>query len=115
MADTVIADNPPNDGREWDCQCARCGSSCIFESCEHCGGDGVDDWGEDDWDEWQGGPTTCDICQGDGGWMVCCSSPGWCEANPMPGREAISRGATEWFALPERKASALQIVEGEKP
>lgn len=25
---SVIAKLPPNDGREWDCQCARCGSSC---------------------------------------------------------------------------------------
>lgn len=24
---TVIANHPPQDGREWDCQCARCGST----------------------------------------------------------------------------------------
>lgn len=27
MGEAVIAPYPPNDGREWDCQCARCGST----------------------------------------------------------------------------------------
>jgi hypothetical protein len=97
----TIAENPPNDGREWDCQCARCGSSCYSASCEHCGGSGVDDWDEGDWD--YEGPSTCDICQGEGGWMVCCSSLEWCEAHPIEGREAVTRGQIEWFTFDGRQ------------
>jgi hypothetical protein len=93
----LIADNPPNDGRDWDCQCARCGSSCVSETCDTCGGTGVNDWGEDDWD--YGGPQACDICEGGGGWMHCCSSLDWCEAHPIEGRENTGRGAIEWFAF----------------
>jgi hypothetical protein len=28
MADSYFGDGPPADGRDWYCQCARCGSSC---------------------------------------------------------------------------------------
>jgi hypothetical protein len=97
----LIADNPPNDGREWDCQCARCGSSCVSETCDTCGGTGVDDWDEGDWDD--DGPEVCDICEGGGGWMHCCSSPDWCEAHPIEGRENTARGSIEWFTFDERK------------
>jgi hypothetical protein len=110
--DTVIAENPPNDGREWDCQCARCGSSCVSISCEHCGGDGVDDWGEGDWDD--DGPETCDICQGEGGWMACCSSPEWCEAHPITGRESTARGSIEWFTFQVRAVGSPRDAK-EKP
>jgi hypothetical protein len=32
------------------------------------------------------------------------SSPEWCEANPLPGREKVKRGELEWYTIlePER-------------
>jgi len=101
--DSVIRESPPNDGREWDCQCARCGSSCSAVDCETCGGEGYDghECGEDtcacgDPDE----PNVpCSICLGAGGWMVCISSREWCEAHPLPDRADVKRGQIEWFAL----------------
>ena len=55
---TVIGD-PPGDGREWEDQCARCGSSVSWEHCEWCDGE-RGDWevdysdpsGEDEWVTW---------------------------------------------------------------
>jgi hypothetical protein len=67
--ETVIADLPPNDGREWELQCARCGSSCAT-------------------------PRP----------FWCLSSAEWCNANPMPGRESVERGAIEWFVVERREA-----------
>ena len=80
-------------GDEKDAQCARCGSSCYSVTCWQCGGDGFTE--EDDWDSEQDVIERCDICTGDGGWYRCCSSREWCEANPMPGREAIKSTARE--------------------
>jgi hypothetical protein len=72
------------DDRDEDCQCARCGSSAMFNACDNCGGDGeVED---DDW-QCEGDYLTCDWCRGKGGWFRCCSSADWCKANPRPGRE----------------------------
>lgn len=89
MSDSVIAAHPPNDGREWDCQCARCGSSVIDEWCPDCGGD---------CEVWEDGESfSCSTCDGAGCWRVCASEDGWCEAHPIPGREQIRRGAIEWF------------------
>ena len=79
-------------GDEQDSQCARCGSSTYSVTCWNCGGDGYlesDDW--QDPDEIR----RCDICGGDGRWQRCCSSRDWCEANPIPGREAIKSSARE--------------------
>ena len=42
----LFGDNPPNDGREYDCQCARCGSSVEWEQCGACGGEGTTGPGE---------------------------------------------------------------------
>ena len=57
-------------GLEIDCQCARCGSSVDSQP--------------SDYDE-------AEV------WHRCMSSPEWCEANPLPGRELVKRGEIEWF------------------
>lgn len=77
--------------------CARCGSSCEFVTCWYCGGDPealgstcIDDLchgGECIHGE--SGFIRCDWCRGEGGSYHCVSSPEWCEANPMQGREQI--------------------------
>jgi hypothetical protein len=93
----VISVDAPRDGRNWDCQCARCGSSTYSVDCDNCAGEGWiedDDWQADEGDGW-----TCDWCQGSGGYQVCCSSADWCEAHPNVGREDVKRGAIEWFTF----------------
>jgi len=83
-----------------DCQCARCGSSCVWEECWECGGDGEIGRHDEDplyYDEDE--MFRCETCEGSGGWALCCSSPEWCEANPMPGHEKVKRGAIEWFEV----------------
>lgn len=91
-------------GLEIDCQCARCGSSMDYLDCHQCGGEGVDghDCGEDCccclYPE---DNMTCDICDGEGGWHRCLSSPEWCETHPLPGREDVPRGRIEWFTVEE--------------
>jgi hypothetical protein len=98
-------DHMPQDGREYDVQCARCGSSAGFEGCEHCGGHGFSghDCGEDSCCcLYPHDNVVCEICDGEGGWSICLSSEAYCEANPLPGREHVKRGAVEYFALPER-------------
>jgi hypothetical protein len=98
---TFIADHPPYDGQEYDCQCARCGSSMHYERCDQCE-DGFDghDCGEDCcvclYPE---DNMTCDICDGRGGWYRCFASPEWCAANPLPGREKMERSTPEWFVV----------------
>lgn len=101
MSKTVIADHPPQDGRQWECQCARCGSEMEWKTCDGCD-DGFShhDCGEDtccclDPDN----NITCQACEGDGGWQMCLARAEWCWANPMPGREAISDGQVEWYTL----------------
>jgi hypothetical protein len=96
----VVGRNPPEDGREWEGQCARCGSSISWEECENCGGEGVSghDCGEDccccaDPEE----NVQCDACRGRGGFNVCVSTPEWCQAHPSLGRRKIKRGVIEWF------------------
>jgi hypothetical protein len=100
---TVIAPHPPADGRDWDCQCARCGSSCYYRDCWNC---------EDGYSHHNCGDdccccafpepnVVCDICDGDGGWNCCLSSAEWCQANPLPGRENVERGKIEWFVCSE--------------
>jgi hypothetical protein len=34
----------------------------------------------------------CPSCEGTGTVVFCLSSPEWCEANPLPGREHVKRG-----------------------
>ena len=99
----LFGDNPPNDGREYDCQCARCGSSVQWEQCGACGGEGITGPGElyeqdplwYDMDDYE----PCHQCNGDASWGICLSSPEWCEAHPLPGREDVKRGTIEWYAL----------------
>ncbi len=88
-------------GEEIDCQCARCGSSVHSEHCEYCE-DGYDghDCGEDcccclNPEE----NVLCQFCLGAGVFHFCLSSAEWCQANPMPGREDVERGAIEWFTV----------------
>lgn len=93
---------PANDGREEDCQCARCGSSCVFVDCGNC------DDGEVERDEWGDCGTyftRCPDCRGAGGWWQCCSGEEWCKARPIAGREAIETGIVEWFDIPARKVA----------
>lgn len=103
MSECVIQQHPPaDDGREWDVQCARCGSSADFEHCDSCGGEGFDghDCGEDCCCcRYPEENVVCDTCEGRGGWHWCLSSPEWCESNPLPGRESIKRGTFEWFVV----------------
>lgn len=107
MSDTVIAVNSPHDGRNWDCQCARCGASMDWEECSNCGGDGLvgHDCGEDtcccmDPEE----NVVCDICDGEGGWQLCMSGYMWCLTHPNPGRLYYPPHTPEWYTL-ERRAT----------
>lgn len=86
-------------------QCGRCGSSILFEDCPNCGGEGVTshDCGEDccccaDPED----NVPCDVCKGDGTFGICLSSPEWCEAHPMPGRETTERSTVEICRVRER-------------
>lgn len=105
--DSVIAKHPPNDGRDWDCQCARCGSSMDWHYCGNCD-DGVvgHDCGEDTCmclhpEE----NVVCGICCGKGGWYTCLSTAEYCEAHPVKGR-TNRRGEIEWFTFDDLPARA---------
>jgi hypothetical protein len=87
MIDSIIADYPPSDGREWDCQCARCGSSCSRVGCWECFGECDPECGQ------------CSECRGRGGWWTCLSSLEWCRANPIKGHENVAHGEIEWFVV----------------
>lgn len=106
----VIAKHPTAEmyrsGQEIDCQCARCGSSMDYERCDQCeDGYSHHDCGEDCCPCLDPEPNVvCDQCDGDGGWHTCLSSPEWCEANPLPGRENVKRGTTEWYTFGESDA-----------
>lgn len=105
--DGVIARHAPSDGREWDCQCARCGSSLTFVECDSCGGAGEDtDWEADDWQDDDASPPECWDCNGHGGFAACLSSEEWCEAHPMPGRERTPRDTVEWFTFDKAKGAS---------
>lgn len=73
--EVVIARLPPSDGQDWECQCARCGSSMAYP------------------------------CAAEGLTWMCLSSPEWCEANPLKGREQVRRGSIEWFVVRGREVS----------
>jgi len=97
----IVGRDHPHDGRDWDCHCARCGSSLMFDDCDYCGGSGFTghDCGEDccacaDPED----NVECQICGGHGTISHCLSAPEWCEAHPLSGREEIESGMPEWFA-----------------
>ena len=90
----------PRDGREWDCQCARCGSSCYVVDCDNCGGEGEIE--DEDW-QCAGEFHRCDWCGGEGGHWACGSSADWCEAHPNDGRADVKRGTVEWFTFDAAK------------
>lgn len=102
-ANTFIGAAPPNDSREWECQCARCGSSMDFENCSDCCGGGETEPGElHEYDPLfyrMSDTRPCYGCGGTGGDWWCLSGADWCEANPLTGRENIPRGTVEWFTL----------------
>ena len=89
------------DGIEWftvagevgeENQCARCGSSCGFLDCGNCDEFGYShhDCGEDCCCCLRPeNNVVCQWCNGSGGSWHCLSTPGWCEAHPLPGREHI--------------------------
>lgn len=113
MYEDKVIGKCPRDGREWDCQCARCGSSIMFEDCDNCGGEGYSghDCGEDccccaDPDD----NVVCSWCGGEGAHAVCCSSAEWCEANPVAGREGVKRGTVEWFTFDKPRDKHPPIV-----
>lgn len=102
---THIGPRPPDEmyraDLEIDCQCARCGSSMDTEYCGECE-DGFDghDCGEDCCPCLHPEDNVpCQYCDGSGARHRCMSSPEWCRANPLPGREAVERGEIEWFAV----------------
>lgn len=99
-SESFIIQRPPNDGREWDNQCARCGSSVDFFECEECDGMGYIDCNDDYLDP----EMVCQCCGGRGGLWLCLSTPQFCLDNPLPGREHISPGAIEWFTFEPPRA-----------
>lgn len=70
-------------------QCARCGSSMSTEPCEWCPACGYYDTPDEN----------CHACHGTGYASWCMSSPEWCEANPLPGRERVKRHTVEEFEV----------------
>lgn len=109
--EAIIARWPPSDGRDWDSQCARCGSSTMLVECEACDGNGCTEPGElyeEDpiWYDVEDVERCC-FCGGRGRWQVCISSSEWCEAHPAPGREIVPATVTiEWFTLDPKRRSA---------
>lgn len=95
----------PSDGKDYEPSCARCGSSVDWQECEECGGDGYVDHGcGEDFCccQYPEDNVPCGCCFANGGRWWCLSSPDWCNANPLPGREEIERGAIEWYEVNER-------------
>ena len=100
----TISPRPPADDHAYECQCARCGSSCDWVQCENCD-DGYDghDCGEDccacaEPEE----NMLCQICDGYSGWWACMSSAKHCIENPTPDGEGLARGKIEWFKVKEQ-------------
>lgn len=110
----LFGELPPRDGKQYDCQCARCGSSIEWEQCCACGGEGITGPGElyeedplwYDIDDYE----PCHECDGHGSWGVCLSSPEWCNANPLPRREDVKRGTIEWYLIPMNARAGTRNV-----
>lgn len=108
MADRFIGRFPPSDGRDWEPQCARCGSSIGSERCDGCGGEGLSghDCGEDSCccvhphDN-----VRCQHCGGRGYFTLCLASPEWCTNFPMLHRPRTPRGSIEWCTYDVQTAS----------
>lgn len=89
----------PRDGREYDTQCARCGSSLVFEACETCNGEGEVEYDCDPLEELDDGDSTCPDCEGERCFPVCLASEQWCMAHPLEGRALVERSTPEYFAI----------------
>lgn len=87
MPESVISFTRPQDGRDWDFRCARCGSIMEWAECDWCRGDGVDEY---DYQE------DCDVCLGEGGWYMCQALSNGCDDKALIGREGVKHGAIEW-------------------
>ena len=98
MSKTCIQLHRPDYKNEWDCQCARCGSSLDWNECYACCGDGFIE------DEFNGesGYSNCCECDGEGFFSCCLSSWKWCKENPLPGRENQAGDVPEWFQVCEK-------------
>lgn len=94
---THIGMTQPDYKRDWDCQCARCGSSLDWELCSDCGGDGY--YEEEDYEMCDTFYDSCPSCNGRGSFPCCLSSSEYCQANPLEDRESIKGGTPEWFTF----------------
>lgn len=101
----TVAARPPEEPGDWYCQCARCGSSCMWSDCDTCGGEGHTAFGElhDQDPLWydEDEVEACPICDGAGGWWCCLSPYAWCKDHPVEGRENVEPGQIEWFKRAE--------------
>lgn len=101
---TQIGGRQPDHYRDWECQCARCGSTLDFEPCTRCGGQGYLENGQDEDGQWED-DDRCEECLGRATFPVCMSGDEYCQANPIKGRESIQRNTPEWFTFDPPKKS----------
>ena len=80
----LVGPDPPHDGRDWECQCARCGSTLEWELCSACDGEGITGPGElyEQDPLWYdpGDMKPCGECGGQGGHY-------WCDTKECPTNE----------------------------
>lgn len=112
----AIGERPPNDGRWYDANCARCGSSTTSQECDSCGGQGVtvDLADEFSFCELEPNKSICQSCGGLGRFYICDRQRLECEAMPIAGREQYARGVIEWIssAPPFRKPNIDKLQAG---
>lgn len=108
--DRHIGPRPPDDGREWEVRCARCGSDTDTIDCDRCGGAGSTEPGELHEEDplWydEDDVVDCHQCGGQGSWPVCGSPEEFCKGNAQPGRESTEPGTLEWFVVRRPEAPA---------
>ncbi len=75
-------------------RCRRCGSDMAHTDCPSCQDSVVEALSYD------GDYEPCETCGGEGGWWFCLATSTWCQANPLPGREAELRSTPEFFEVP---------------